>query len=105
MSQLQQNLSQALDLSQRIYDLARDAAWSEMEQADRQRKALLEKIFNDTEFKLKSGAYQPQVEKIVALNQQALALCSDAKVKLNQRGRSLKVGRDALSAYKKNSYD
>ncbi|MCG8486734.1 MAG: hypothetical protein MI756_04625 [Chromatiales bacterium] len=105
MSQLQQNLSQAVELSQRIFDLAQDSAWTEMEQADRQRITLLESIFSDAEFQQKSDDYEPQLRQIVDLNEQALALCADARGKLNQQGRSLKVGRQALSAYKKNSFD
>ncbi|MEW8263545.1 MAG: hypothetical protein AB2736_14375 [Candidatus Thiodiazotropha taylori] len=105
MSQLQQNLTQALELSQRIYDLAKHSAWSDMDQADQQRRDLLESIFNDSEYKLKPDVYRLQVEQIIDLNEQALALCSDARVQLSQQGRRVKVGRQALSAYKKNSAD
>ncbi|MCG7931613.1 MAG: hypothetical protein N0C88_13925 [Candidatus Thiodiazotropha lotti] len=105
MSQLQQNLSQALELSQKICTLAQEAAWSEMEQADRQRITLLESIFSDADFQLKSDHYEPQLRKIVDLNEQALVFCADARGKLNRQGKSLKVGRQALSAYKKNSFD
>ncbi|MCG7900795.1 MAG: hypothetical protein JAY99_20020 [Candidatus Thiodiazotropha lotti] len=105
MSQLQQNLNQALELSQRIFDLAQDAAWTEMEQVDRQRLTLLESIFSNAEFQQKSDDYEPQLSKIVDLNEQALALCADARGKLNRQSRSLNVGRKALTAYKKNSFD
>ncbi|MBV2091940.1 MAG: hypothetical protein KUF72_13745 [Candidatus Thiodiazotropha sp. (ex Ctena orbiculata)] len=85
--------------------MAQDAAWAEMEQADRQRITLLESVFSDAEFQQKSDDYRPQLRKIADLNEQALVLCADAKGKLNQQGRSLKVGRKALSAYKRNSLD
>ncbi|ODB85367.1 hypothetical protein A3195_17375 [Candidatus Thiodiazotropha endoloripes] len=105
MSQLQKNLTQALELSQRIFDLAQDSAWSDMEQADRQRRPFLESIFNDREFKLKPGDYESQMRQIVALNEQALALCAEARGELSKQGRNLKLGRQALSAYKNNSFD
>jgi hypothetical protein len=105
LSQLQHNLSQALDLSQKIYDLAQQTAWSEMELADRQRRILLESIFEDVELKQSPDLYQPMMQRILELNEQTLALCSAARVKLNKEGRSLNVGKQALSAYKKNSFD
>lgn len=105
MSKLQQNLTQALELSQRIVDLAQESAWAEMEEVDRQRKPVLESLFRDAEFKINPDNYQLQMQKIVALNEQALTLCADAKGELKQKSHTLKLGKNAISAYQKNSFD
>ncbi|MES9863614.1 MAG: hypothetical protein ABW157_21740 [Candidatus Thiodiazotropha sp. LLP2] len=105
MSQLQQNLIQAIELSQRIVDLAQDSAWAEMEEMDHQRKPVLESIFSDADFKVNPGKYEVQMDKIVNLNNQALTLCADAKGDIKQKNRTLKLGREAISAYQKNSFD
>jgi hypothetical protein len=101
MSKLQKNLVMALDLSRRIVELAGQSAWTKMAQLDRQRLAVLESIFNDSELKTNPGSYDAQVQRIVDLNNQAVSLCTAARGEMSQKGRKLKVGKDAIVAYSK----
>jgi murein L,D-transpeptidase YcbB/YkuD len=103
MSQLQDNLNRAIELSQHIIDLAKGSSWQEMEQADQQRMSILKSIFDDEQLKANPADFEPQVQQLLELNEQALTLCGDARGELSQKGRKLKQGRDAIAAYKKNT--
>ncbi len=105
MSQLQDNLDQAMDLSQRILSLARNAEWGEMERLDRQRLPLLQTLFNDPDLTAQLEGHEQQIETILSLNEQALAVCSEARGGMLKMSRNLKQGRVALKAYRKQSYD
>jgi hypothetical protein len=102
LPQLEQNLKLALTLSQEIYRLAVEKQWSEMEQLDRKRIQLLEAIFADPELST-SKKSQDQVEQIVALNDQAMSLCEEAREGLIEDGKKLKRGKEAVRAYRKQS--
>ncbi|MET0029756.1 MAG: flagellar protein FliT [Candidatus Thiodiazotropha sp.] len=102
MSRIQENLEQALDLSQRILNLARNAEWGEMERLDRQRLPLLQTLFNDPQ---SPSGFEDQIQTILALNEEALAVCSQARGGMEKKGRNLKLGRVALQAYRKQSTD
>jgi hypothetical protein len=105
MSHFQENLNQVLDLSQRIINLAQASDWTQVEQLDRQRKQILETLFNDQEFQANIEQYQQQVQDILALNDQALTCCSNTRKSMVKKGRHLKLGREAIAAYHKQSYD
>jgi hypothetical protein len=105
MSDLHTNLTLALDLSRQIVELAGQSAWTKMAQLDRQRLPILESVFNDNEFKANPGSYNAQVQQIVDLNNQAVSLCADARGEISQKGRKLKVGKDAIVAYSKHVSD
>ncbi|MET0066187.1 MAG: flagellar protein FliT [Candidatus Thiodiazotropha sp.] len=105
MSRLQENLDQATDLSQRILNLARNAEWAEMERLDRERLPLLQTLFNGSEPLADVEAFEDQIQAILALNEEALVVCSQARGGMQKKGRNLKLGRVALQAYRKQSSD
>ncbi len=105
MSQVQENLDRALDLSRRIVNLARESEWGEMEQLDLERLPILKSLFNDPESQPVLADYRDRLEEILSLNDQALALCGEARGAMLTKGRRLKQGRTAVAAYLKQSRD
>ncbi|MES9975078.1 hypothetical protein [Candidatus Thiodiazotropha sp. LNASS1] len=105
MTQLVQNLNLALELSQEIVRLAGEKRWSDMDELDRQRMQILESIFADPEMRTGHGDFEDQLEQIVALNNQAMAICTEAREGVIQDGKRLKLGKEAVNAYLKQSYD
>jgi hypothetical protein len=104
LPQLEQNLTLALTLSEEILRLAAEKQWSEMEQLDRERMQLLEAIFSDPEISAHKD-FQAQIQRILALNDQAMSLCKDARGELMRDGQRLKLGKEAIRAYRKQSRD
>ncbi|MEW8657924.1 MAG: hypothetical protein AB2603_06290 [Candidatus Thiodiazotropha endolucinida] len=105
MTQLVQNLNLALELSQEIVRLAGEKRWSDMDELDRQRMRILESIFADPEMRTRHRDFEDQLEQIVALNNQAMAICTEAREGVIQDGKRLKLGKEAVHAYLKQSYD
>ena len=102
---LRERVDLALELSNEIIRLARDEAWPDMEELDRQRLQILESIFKDRELQSNPKAYETDFQKIAGLNNQALTICAKARGVISQKGRTLKLGREAIAAYQKQSYD
>jgi hypothetical protein len=102
---LREKIDLALELSNEIIHLAQDEVWSDMEELDRQRMQILELIFKDAELQSNPRGFETDIQKIVALNNQALTICSKARGVISEKGRTLKLGREAIAAYQKQSYD
>ena len=105
MLQLRDNLDLALELSTEIIRLAREEAWSDMEQLDRQRMQILESVFSHTEIRANPQKFEDIIQQLVELNDQAIDLCAKARGAVIKEGQSLKQGREAIAAYRKQSYD
>jgi hypothetical protein len=91
-------------MSEEISHLATEKQWPEMEQLDRKRMQLLEGLFADPEFSA-SKEFQDQIQQIVALNDQAMSICEEAREGLIREGQTLKLGKEAIRAYGKQSRD
>jgi hypothetical protein len=105
MSQFHENLDRALDLSQRILNLARESEWGEMAKLDQERMPILKSLFNNLESQPFLADYQDRLEEILSLNEQALRVCREARSPMLKMGRQLKQGRTAVAAYLKQSHD
>ncbi|WP_316368203.1 flagellar protein FliT [Candidatus Thiodiazotropha sp. CDECU1] len=104
MPTLEQNLKLAFELSQEILRLAGEEQWSELEQLDHKRMQTLKVIFADPEASSSEG-FEERVQQIVALNDRTLAICEAARVDVMKDGKKLKLGRDAIQAYRKQAQD
>ncbi|MES9992964.1 MAG: flagellar protein FliT [Candidatus Thiodiazotropha sp.] len=104
MPQLEQNLKHALELSHEIFRLAEEKQWPELQQLDQRRMQLLESIFKDPAL-IRDRVLQGQIEQILALNERTVAICEEAKESVMQDGKRLKLGREAIQAYRKQSQD
>ncbi|MEW8508617.1 MAG: flagellar protein FliT [Candidatus Thiodiazotropha sp.] len=104
MSQLEQKLNQALELSHDILRLAGEKQWSELQQLDRSRMQLLESIFNDSEL-VRDEAFEEQLAQILALNDRTVTICEEARDTVMEDGRRLKIGKAAIQAYRKQAQD
>jgi hypothetical protein len=105
MLQFRENLDLALEMSNEIIRLAQDEAWSDMEDLDRQRMYILESIFNHSELLSNPHKYEGIIQQIIELNNQALAICSKTRGEMSKKGQTLKLGREAIAAYQKQSFD
>ncbi|MES9940570.1 MAG: hypothetical protein ABW104_18415 [Candidatus Thiodiazotropha sp. 6PLUC2] len=105
MLELREKLDLAIEMSNEIIRLAEDEAWSDMQELDRQRMQVLELAFNDAELKSNPKNYEAIVQQIVGLNNRALRICSKARGVVSEKGRTLKLGREAIAAYHKQSFD
>ncbi len=105
MTQLERNLNLALELSQEIVRLAGEKLWPEMDRLDQQRMRVLETIFADPDIKAGHREFEARLEQIVALNNRAVAICTEARDEVMQDGKRLKLGKEAIQAYRKQSYD
>ncbi|MES9968756.1 MAG: flagellar protein FliT [Candidatus Thiodiazotropha sp.] len=104
MPTLEQNLKLAFELSQEIFRLAEEEQWSELEELDRKRMQSLKAIFADPEAS-KSAGFEERMQQIVSLNDRTVALCEAAREDVMRDGKKLKLGRDAVQAYRKQSRD
>jgi hypothetical protein len=103
VSQLEKNLNLALELSQEILSHANDKAWSEIEQLDRQRMQLLESIFSDAEFKANKQMLAEFTRTVMELNEKTMEICSNARGEVMADSRKVKLGKEAVIAYKKHN--
>lgn len=104
MPTLEQNLKLALDLSQEIYRLAGEQQWPELEELDRKRMQTLEAIFADPEA-TRSDGFEERVQQIVALNDRTVTICEEAREGVMKDGKKLKLGKNAIQAYRKQAQD
>ncbi len=104
MPTLDQNLKRAFELSQEILRLAGEEQWSELEQLDQKRMQTLKAIFADPEASRSEG-FEERVQQIVALNDCTVAICEEAREGVMKDGKKLKLGRDAIQAYRKQAQD
>jgi len=105
MDHLRKDICLALDLSKQIVSLAQDKDWSQIEQLDIKRMALLKAVFSDRSLDVDEHEVKEQLQSIVDLNSEAVDLCSQAKEEMLIGGRELRLGRDAISAYKEQTSD
>ena len=105
MDHLRKDIRLALDLSKQIFSLAQDKDWSQIEQLDIKRMALLKAIFSDQSLNVEEREVKAQLQSIVDLNNKAVDLCSQAKEDMLIGGRELRRGRDAILAYKEQTSD
>jgi hypothetical protein len=104
LSQFEQNLQLAYDLSHDILRLAQQKQWSELQQLERKRMQLLEAVFSDPEL-TRNKAIEDQIQQIISLNDRTVALCEDARKDVMQDGKKLKLGKEAIQAYRKQTRD
>ena len=102
MPQLERNLQLAFELSHDILRLAQQQQWSELQQLEGKRMRLLEAVFSDPELS-RSQAVEDQIQQIISLNDRTVALCEEAKKDVMRDGKKLKLGREAVQAYRKQS--
>ncbi|MEL0585205.1 MAG: flagellar protein FliT [Candidatus Thiodiazotropha sp. (ex. Lucinoma kazani)] len=105
MSQHKDNLKLALELSHEIVRLAQEKAWPEMEQLDRQRLKLLESYFLTSDSKNNDSDGAESIQSILDLNNRALEICAKARGALMEDGKKVRLGREAITAYQKQSFD
>jgi ubiquinone biosynthesis protein COQ9 len=104
MSALEQNLNLAFELSQEILRLAGEKQWSELEQLDRERMQVLKSIFADPTASQSQG-FEEKVQQIMQLNERTVTLCEVAREGVMRDGKKLKLGKDAVQAYRKQAQD
>ncbi len=100
MDHLQENIRLAVDLSQQIFDLAKQHNWSQMERLDHERMELLKEIFSDQSLDSEESGIKQQLQCIVDLNDQAMQICSQFKDNMLTDGQKLRRGKEAILAYK-----
>ncbi|MCU7876046.1 MAG: hypothetical protein KZQ84_04450 [Candidatus Thiodiazotropha sp. (ex Lucinoma borealis)] len=105
MPQHKDNLKLALELSQEIVRLAEQKVWSEMEQLDQQRLQLLEAFFSAGNINSQDQMVEESVQSILDLNERALAICAEARDYVMEDSRNVRLGREAIAAYQKQSFD
>ncbi|MCU7932184.1 MAG: flagellar protein FliT [Candidatus Thiodiazotropha sp. (ex Codakia rugifera)] len=105
MLQHKENLELALELSQEIVRLAQEKAWPEMEQLDQQRLQLLKAFFSAGDFNSHDRMVEESIQSILDLNDRALAICAEARDFVMEDGRKVRLGREAIAAYQKQSFD
>ncbi len=100
MDHLQENIRLAVDLSQQIFDLAKQHNWSQMERLDHERMELLKEIFSDQSLDTEDAEIKLQLQSIVELNDKAIETCSKEKDAILTGGQKLRRGKEAILAYK-----
>jgi hypothetical protein len=105
VTQLERNLNLALELSQEIVRLAGEKLWADMDRLDQRRMRILKTIFADPDMKARHGEFEARIEQIMALNDRAVAICTEAREEVVRDGKRLKLGKEAIQAYRKQSYD
>lgn len=91
-------------MSQEILQLAEQKQWSELEPLDRKRMQLLEAVFSDPGLS-RNEAFEDRIQQIITLNDRTVALCEAARKGVIEDGKKLKIGRDAIHAYRKQIRD
>ncbi|MBT2970117.1 MAG: hypothetical protein B6D72_05920 [gamma proteobacterium symbiont of Ctena orbiculata] len=104
MPQLEQNLEHVLELSHEIFRLAGERQWSELQQLDQRRMQLLESVFNDPAL-TRDRAFEERIEQILALNDRTVAICEEARAAVVEDGKKVRLGKEAIQAYRKQSQD
>jgi hypothetical protein len=102
MTQPREKLSSAIDLSNRILELADAQEWAQVEQLDGERMELLKAVFSDPDLDRTDPEIRSQLQQVLQLNDQAVGICSNAREGLVSDGRKLQQGKEAVSAYLKN---
>ena len=100
MSEFRLKLEAALDLSRQLLSMAESGAWSDLDEAERQRAGLLEQLFQidarDTE---DQRLLVEAVEAILALNAEIVALAEKERDRSAADLRKLRLGQQGKNAY------
>ncbi len=97
------NLTRAIDLSHQIIDLGRAGQWDQVRDLDEQRLRLLKTLFADTAMASRRDEFKTQIETLLELNEQAVAICAQARSDSMVSSRDAKRGMHAINAYHKQS--
>jgi hypothetical protein len=103
LDQFNENLAQAIDLSQQIIELGKQGEWKQVQALDSKRLSLLQSLFSDTAFEAQRGKFREQIEKLLRLNEEAVAICTQARSVSMANSRAAKRGTQAIIAYRKQS--
>lgn len=99
MNNYAEKLAAAVELSNRIVQVAEEKDWHQLGRLDQQRKGLLEDVFSDASRLKADSELKRAVQKIIQLNEQALHLCAESRESLSADGHKIKRGREAVAAY------
>jgi hypothetical protein len=100
VSSADDKFDKALQLSRRIVQLADSGSWDEMQRLDQERKSVLEDLFATDTSELPD--VKEKIEQIIRLNDQAMERCSKAKESLLSDQKKMKLGKQAITAYRDN---
>ncbi len=103
MAEFDNNLTLALDLSHRIIELGKEGKWDQVRDLDEQRLRLLKRLFADTAMASRRDEFKIQIETLLELNEQAVAICAQARSDSMVSSRTAKRGMRAINAYHKQS--
>jgi len=95
------NLAQAIDLSHRIIALGREGQWDQVPDLDEQRLRLLKTLFAEQTPASRRDEFRTQIETLLRLNDEAVAICAQARRDSMASSRAAKRGQQAISAYHK----
>jgi hypothetical protein len=97
------NLALALELSHRIIALGKEGKWDQVPDLDEQRLRLLKALFTDDTMASRGEAFKAQIETLLRLNEEAVAICARARSDSMASSRAAKHGMHAINAYHKQS--
>jgi hypothetical protein len=103
LDQFNENLAQTIDLSQQIIELGKQGEWEQVQALDGKRLSLLRTLFSDKTSDAQRGKFQEQIERLLRLNEEAVAICTQARSASMANSRAAKRGAQAISAYRKQS--
>jgi hypothetical protein len=97
----EERLRLAIELGNRIIELAHLQDWSGIGQLDADRMKLLEEIFSDPDLDVADKEIRSQLQRLLQLNDEAVEICARTREALVVDGRKIRQGREAISAYLK----
>jgi len=103
LTQFDDNLALAFDLSHRIIALGREGSWDQVPDLDEQRLRLLKTLFADDSATSRGEAFKTRIEALLRLNEEAVAICARARSDSMASSRAAKRGAQAINAYHKQS--
>jgi len=95
------NLAQAIDLSHRIIDLGKTGQWDQVPDLDERRLQLLKTLFADEASASRRAEFKTQIETLLRLNDEAVAICAQARRDSMASSKAAKRGQHAINAYHK----
>lgn len=103
MDPFEENIARTIDLSHQIIELGKQEEWAQVQALDNERLKILQALFSDKLFKGRRGKYRDQLEMLLRLNEEAVAICSRARSASMANSQAVKRGMHAISAYRKQS--
>ena len=96
-------LESLLSITQTMFTAAKSDDWEQVIARESDRRSKIEAFFSSFQPENTPEQLRPAIEKLIAMDNEIVVLCQAMKDKISKSMKELNAGRQATSAYQKNT--